>query len=238
MVLTDKININCRLLKALSFVDNCRCMADIGSDHGYSSIYAIRENVAKRVIATDISKPSLEKTERLVRQFDLCDRIECRVGDGFSVLQKNEADVAFVAGMGADLIADIIEQSESVAKNFDYMVLQPMNSAVTLRKRLINMGYRIDRESIVIDNDKFYQILRCSVGKQENVTQEALELGFYVFKERIPLCAEYIAHVIKHYENILRYIGKNDTFAAANKINEVDNKIKVYKEALKWATAQ
>ena len=238
MVLKDKININNRLVTALSFMEHCECMADIGSDHGYSSVYAIKENISDSVIATDISAPSLAKTERLVKEFCLQDKIECRCGNGLSVLKKNEANAAFIAGMGADLIADIIEQSEDVAKALDYMVLQPMNSAIPLRKRIIEMGYRIIEEGIVIDNEKFYQIIKCTAGCQKNVTQEQIELGFFVYNKHIPLCKEYIEHMIGHYEDILLYVGGNRTDSASSKIIEANEKIRLYKEALKWAVQQ
>ena len=237
MVLNGKININSRLEKAMSFADKCRCMADIGSDHGYGSIFAIQNGIADTVIATDISKPSLAKTQRLVEEYSFSDKITCRVGDGFKALNQGEADVAFIAGMGADLIADIIENSHEIAKNLDYMILQPMNSAEPLRRRLIKMGYKIDREGIALDNGKFYQIIRCSRGEQI-LSDIQYELGTYVFSERIPLCAEYISHMIEHYGKILNYVGDNDTLAAQDRIVYAQKKTEEYRRALEWALSE
>lgn len=237
MVLSTRININERLKKALSFVPECDCMADIGSDHGYASIYAVQNGIAKNVIATDISVPSLAKTKKLVSEFSLESSIECRAGNGFEVLAKGEAKVAFIAGMGAELIADIIENSDDIARSFESMVLQPMNSAEPLRRRITNKGYKIDSEGIVLENGKFYQILKCSCGEC-TLSDIECELGTYVYKERIPLAAEYIEHMINHYAKILEYVGENDTEQAQAKKREAFMKTNEYRRALEWAMSK
>ena len=237
MVLNKRININERLRKALSFVPECDCMVDIGSDHGYASIYAVQNGIAKKVIATDISVPSLAKTKKIVSEFSLESNIECRAGNGFEVLAKGEASVAFIAGMGAELIADIIECSDDVARSFDCMVLQPMNSAEPLRRRITNIGYRIDAEGIVLENGKFYQILKCSRGEC-TLSDIECELGTYVFKEHIPLATEYIEHMINHYAKILEYVGENDTEQARGKKREALMKTNEYRRALEWAMSE
>ncbi len=232
--MSTKININKRLITALSLVDKCRCMADIGSDHGYGSIYAIENGIADRVIATDISAPSLAKTGKLVEESGLGDKIVCRVGDGLKPLCPGEADVAFIAGMGADLIAEIMEASPDVADTLSYAVLQPMNNAEPLRRKLVKIGFKIDKEALVIDNGKFYQIIRCSKGESQ-LSELQYELGAFVYNERIPLASEYIGHIMAKYENILNYIGENSTETANARLEEAKQKLSEYGEALKWA---
>lgn len=228
------ISINDRLTKAISFIDNCGTLADIGSDHGYSSIYAIQKGIAKKVIATDISKPSLAKTEKLVNEYDLSQCIECRAGDGMKVLASGEVDAALIAGMGAELIAQIIRDSHQIASAIPQLILQPMNSAQPLRRALSEMGYGITHEGIVVDNDKFYQIIKCSYGNPKPLSDDEAELGTFVYNERIPLCKEYVEHIIRKQEKIMEYVGNNDE----DKLRETAGKIERYRRVLEWINAR
>ncbi len=235
----ESVNINERLITALSFLDKTECVADIGSDHGYSSVYMIEHGIAKKVIATDISIPSLEKTVKLVENRCLSDKIECRAGDGLRVLKPDEVNSVFIAGMGAELIADIVEASSNVAQRLDLLVLQPMNSAAPLRERLTNLGYDIFEEGITFDNEKYYQIIKCKyTGKTSELTSLERELGTFVYKKKIPLCKEFIEHKIDHYENIIRYVGENETEAACERIEDAKKIIDQLREALRWANTE
>lgn len=237
MVLNGKIVLNERLSKAMSFVVKCDCMADIGSDHGYAAVYAIQSNIAQRVIATDISAPSLAKTQRLSEEYGLKDKISCRVGNGFSPIACGEANTALIAGMGAELIADILEASTATVASLDCVVLQPMNNAEPLRRRLCNAGLKIDSEGIVKDNGRFYQILKCSAGAQ-TLSELEYEIGTFVYNERIPLCAEFITHMINDCNNILRYIGETDTELSRTRAKAVLSKKEEYERALEWALSK
>lgn len=228
------ININDRLTATLSFVEKCTCIADIGSDHGYSSIYMIKNGIAQNVIATDISVPSLAKTEKLVLDHGLTNRISCRVGDGLKVIKPGEADAVLIAGMGAELISEIISSSADVARLLKFMVLQPMNSAEPLRRHLSEHGYDIIEEGITFDNGKFYQILKCRYGTRKDLMNEEYEIGTFVYKNKIPLCKEFVEYKIRKYEQILSYIGNNDDVKRQDLTVLLDRCRKV----LRWINAE
>lgn len=228
------ININNRLIDTISFADKCHCIADIGSDHGYSSIYMIENNIAENVIATDISRPSLAKTEKIVHEHNLSDNIKCRVGNGLCVLSPNEVNAVLIAGMGAELIATILSDSEDIAENLDFLVLQPMNSAEPLRRHLVNMGYCIIDEGITFDNNKFYQILKCKYGNSQKLTDEEYEIGTFVYKKKIPLCKEFVEHKIQKFNQILSYIGDNDS----EKKHDIIQRLNRCGKVLQWINAE
>lgn len=232
--MSNKITLNERLTATVAFIDKCSTIADIGSDHGYSSIYMAQEGIAAKVIATDISAPSLAKTQKLVNERKLSGVIDCRVGDGLKVISPNEASAALIAGMGSELIASIIENSREVADKMDFLVLQPMNSAEPLRRALCNMGYEIIDEGITLDNDKFYQIIKCRYGNQRLLSQDELEIGTFVYRKKIPLCEEFIEHLIFKYEKILQYVGNNDP----ERIREIHRRIDGCRRVKEWLNAK
>ena len=78
---------------------------DIGCDHGILEAALIERDQAHRVIAADISLASLEKARRLAAELGIEDRVECRLGDGFSVVREDDAiDAAAIAGIGGVFI--------------------------------------------------------------------------------------------------------------------------------------
>ena len=84
-------------------------------------------------------------------------QITCRLGSGLSTVKKDEVQVAIIAGMGGNLIRDILEADLDVVKQLEYMILQPVQNAEVLREYLCNTGYDILDEEICYEDGKFYE---------------------------------------------------------------------------------
>ncbi len=143
-----------------------KTVADIGTDHAYIPIKLIEENIAKRVIASDIKEGPVKIAKQNIRKNGLNDKIEVRLGSGLSVLNKNEADTVIIAGMGGEMIEKILRDDEEKAKAA-LLILQPMNSQYELRKYLINNGYSIIDEDIAVEGFKVYNIMTVRAGHQK-----------------------------------------------------------------------
>lgn len=135
-----------------------KIIADIGTDHAYIPIKLMEEGIAERVIASDIKKGPVEIAKQNIEKYNMNTKIEVRLGEGLSVLNKNEADTIIIAGMGGEMIEAILRGNTDIAKKA-LLVLQPMNSQYELRKYLINNGYIIIDEDIAIEGFKVYNIL-------------------------------------------------------------------------------
>jgi len=150
-------------------------IADIGADHGFLSKMLIDEGRASKVIATDISAPSLQKTIDLVKQYNLEEKIECRVGDGLTPIEKNEVDLAVIAGMGGFEIINILETSKGLGvKNF---IFQPVQNTVDLRKYLVKNKFNIVKDFIICDKNKFYNTIQVE-GVQDKYKASELDVEF------------------------------------------------------------
>jgi len=154
----DKM-ISCRANKRLKSIYNQAMMlaaegdivVDVGADHGYLAAMLKQSNMFKNVIATDISAPSLQKTEDLARSLSL--EIETRVGDGLIVAK--DATLACICGMGGYEIIKILEQQNNVVK----FVLQPVQNAIELRSYLLKNKYKIVSDFVLEDKGKCYYII-------------------------------------------------------------------------------
>lgn len=153
-----------RLNCLLNYV-NSDVAADIGTDHAYAATEIIRQGRAKRVIAADVRKGPLNAARENIKRNGMENEIETRLGSGLSVLKKGEADTAIIAGMGGELICDIIASDIETARGLR-LILQPMNAQYELRKFLIENDFTIESEDIECEGARVYNILIVSDGKQ------------------------------------------------------------------------
>ena len=151
-------------LKCILKYAGAETAADIGTDHAYIPIELIKRGMAKRVIASDVNKGPLEIAAANIRQEGFSDKIETRLGSGLSVLKKGEAGQIIIAGMGGELIQNIIEADKETALSAE-LLLQPMNSQYELRKYLMSNGFVIQSEDIAVEGFKVYNIMVVKKGE-------------------------------------------------------------------------
>lgn len=144
---------------------NADTAADIGTDHAYVSIELIKQNRAQRVIASDVRVGPLGAAAKNIEKNGLSDKIETRLGSGLSILKQKEADVIIIAGMGGELISDILENDRETVSD-SKLILQPMNAQYELRKYLLNNGFKILSEDIECEGHRVYNLMVAQNGKQ------------------------------------------------------------------------
>ena len=145
---------------------NAEVVADIGTDHAYIPINLIKESRAQKVIATDINPlPARIATDNIKKE-SLSKKIEIRLGNGLSVLAKEEADVIIIAGMGGILISEIIDADIDIALG-SKLILQPMNAQYELRKYLMSHGFKITDEDLAVEGFKVYNIILAERGEMK-----------------------------------------------------------------------
>ncbi|WKB37264.1 tRNA (adenine(22)-N(1))-methyltransferase TrmK [Terrilactibacillus sp. S3-3] len=74
--------------------------------------------------------------------------ISVRLGDGFQVIERGEADTIVIAGMGGELISEILERGEAKLTRETTLILQPNIREVTLRTWLDQHQWTIVDEAI------------------------------------------------------------------------------------------
>ncbi len=151
----------------LSLVPKGEVIADIGTDHGFVPFELIKRNTANKVIATDVSAPSLQKSKQLLETYVEKERWECRLGNGLEVLQPGEVDSVIIAGMGGVLIGEILEQGGEITKSIPTFILQPVQGLLPLREYLWNHEYTILQEEVVLEEGKAYVGLQVTHGKSK-----------------------------------------------------------------------
>lgn len=158
-----------RLNRVLELVEPVECIGDIGCDHGYISYALLEENRVKKVIASDISAPSLDKARSLLSSRFPAESFDIRVGDGFKPMEPGELNAAIIMGMGGRLIADILQNDMEKVDSLDYLILQPMQGAEDIFDFLNTSGFNLIQSDLVEEREKFYPILLVNKGENASI---------------------------------------------------------------------
>ena len=139
----------------------CETMADIGTDHGFLPVYMLQSGRSSKTIAADISAASLDKASQLCQRLNIKD-CDLRVGDGLKVLDVGEAEGIAIAGMGGNLMVNILEASIDVASSVKRLVMQPRTDSDELRRWLLSHDFSIVAEDVVYEG-KFVPVIITAV---------------------------------------------------------------------------
>lgn len=198
-----------RLQLVVQKVNPCHVLADIGTDHAYIPLEVIKRSICQKVIATDSKPGPLLFADKNLRMHGLQEKIEIRQGDGLQVLHANEVDCIVIAGMGGELIADILQQGFDKAISAKQLVLQSMSSTEVLRKWLYNKGFHIYDEELVNEDEKIYNVI-CA--RYDGIIRSESEIYYEISKlwivKQDPLAYLYIEKKIKQLDNIIIGIRK------------------------------
>jgi len=207
------VKLSKRLETILSLVPSCECLADIGTDHAYIPIEAVTLGIAKRAIASDIGEGPIIFARSHIADAALADIIDTRVGDGLSTITPGEADVIVIAGMGGQLISDIIRKGIGKLGQAT-LILSPQSELDIVRAMLLSgFGYVILAERAVYDDGKYYFIIKAVPAEiaanfglsRETYSSVELEFGKRQMfdEESILVREELIKNKIKTYDEIM-----------------------------------
>ncbi len=160
-----------RLMLIASMVRDGAVPLDVGTDHAYVPIYLIKNNICKRAVASDVNNKPLTKACENAQRFGVFDKISFCLANGISEVHPEQYGVTdiIIAGMGGELIAEIIEKSDYTRIPGVRLILQPMSTVQELRGYLAEMGYATIEEKLCCAGDKYYT---CIVAEYDGVRRE------------------------------------------------------------------
>ncbi len=173
-------------MELLSIIPSVGLLLDVGCDHGYTSIEAVRRGIAKRAIASDVNKGPLLRAKEHIELSGLSERIDTVLSDGLRAIEKGvlipkdkEDNVLLISGMGGELMSRILWDGEEKTRLFRYLLLSPQSEPELLRKELIyRLGYHIVLECYIKDSGRYYVMIRAEKGaEKENYNEAELLFG-------------------------------------------------------------
>ena len=196
-----------RLETIIERMPDAGCLADIGCDHAYVAIEAVRRGRAARALACDVRKGPLQQAAEHILCAELAGKIETRLSDGLEKVAPGEADTVVVAGMGGPLMERILQGRLG---DFAHFVLSPQSEIPHFRRFLLAEGMQIDEETMLIDEGKYYVILNVSkcadaaASDSMYVTEEDFLYGGRLLRRLDPVLKSFLEKEKTRYEGILR----------------------------------
>lgn len=216
-----------RLQAVASFVTPGLRVVDIGTDHGYIPIYLTEQGIIPYAIAMDINKGPILRAQENIKENSLEKFIETRLSNGFDKLEPGEADCAVIAGMGGELITNILNNGRNVVDGLKELVLSPHSEVWLVRKYLHNNDFKIIDEKMIIDEGKFYTIIKVVKGKDEIYSEEDYMYGKILIEKKDEVLMKYIFKEYNKVEKIFENISKNGTDNAKSRIAELEKEKKM-----------
>lgn len=220
----SELKLSKRLCTAASFVRDGAFVADIGTDHAYLPIYLALNNKISGALASDINEGPILRAVENISKYNLSDKIKTQIANGLYGIEKYLPTDIVICGMGGELIARILDESEYVKNPQIKLILQPMTSVYELREYL-SSGYEITQESIVLEDGKIYQLICAKYdGKNHEMTETELEIGALNIKNRPngykELVNNALSKLIKKLTGLK--IGGHPTLDVENRIKEME----------------
>ena len=149
----------------------CRAVADIGCDHGYLVAWLAAQKKISAGCACDINRKPLEKAAFTLSEYGVADRVKLILCAGLDGLPAGGADDIVIAGMGGDLIWEIIGKAPWTRDPALRFVLQPMTKSERLRRSLAENGFDILREEAVVSGNFPYAVIQAAyTGRARTLT--------------------------------------------------------------------
>lgn len=222
-----------RLNKIVQKVTQNGIIADIGTDHAYIPIFLYKNNKIKSGIACDISKGSLQKAKDNIKKYNLQGKIQTRLGNGLEKISlQDNIDTVIIAGMGGMLMIDILEKGKYILENVKELILQPQKDIDKVREYLHKNNFKIIDDEMLKDDGKYYTIIKSIKGKEDILyKKEEYVFGRFEINNKCQILKEYIEDQLYKMEIVLKNIKETNI---QNRILEIEDNIKTYKEVLKW----
>lgn len=200
-------------------------VADVGTDHAYIPIYLVEHGKNPSAIAMDVNRGPLEKAKENIAVHGLEEKITTRLSDGLKQLCFGETDSVVIAGMGGGLVIKIMEEGSSHKKEIKEWILQPQSEIGKVRQYLNENGYAIVEENIVIDEGKFYPMMRVTEGEREEYTSEELCYGKRLLEQKHSVLKLFLERELSIKTEILGKLKRTQGSQIETRIEELENEI-------------
>ncbi len=226
-----KVVLSKRLQAVADMVSPGNRVCDVGCDHGFVSIYLVEQQISGNVIAMDVNSGPLERARIHISDRNLSGYIETRLSNGIEKLKTDEADTVILAGMGGPLMTGILSADKLKTESLKELILQPQSEIPAFRGFLQKAGYPVVREDIILEDNKFYFIMK-AIPEGRMQSEKAPN---FLLEQRHPVYKQYLEKELGTYHQILEEMlfDQGDTVKKQARIREIRNKVQETEQILK-----
>ena len=200
------LKLNKRLDCVASLVENNKSIIDIGCDHALLSIYIALNKEPKKIIASDNKEGPLVGAKENITKYKVEDKVKIKLGDGVEPIEE-DIDTIIISGMGGLNMIGILKYKTALFKNVDTIILSPNSDVDVVRREICKLGFYIDDEKLVKENNFVYQMIKFKRGKKHYKKVEYL-LGPILLEKKEDLFIEHLNYQKVTKQKILEILPK------------------------------
>lgn len=239
------VELSMRMQAVADMVSKGSRVCDVGCDHGYVSIYLVQSGKSPSVLAMDVNRGPLSRAAAHVSKYGVKEYITLRLSDGLDAYRKGEADTLLCAGMGGRLLMNILTKEPDKTMDFRELILQPQSEIPFFRKFLREKGYIVLEEDMILEEGKFYPMMKVCLSEAgdrclEEKTDERYEmedlLGPHLLSQKHPVLLKFIRKEIPVKQKILEKLeSQEDSDRNISRKKELQRELYLLKKAeLLW----
>ncbi len=193
---------NSKRIETLSSMipSNAKGVFDVGSDHGYLLISLRNKNKNLKLCGVENKEgPYKNLLNNIVNK-----NIIGKLSDGLNDY-SNDYDTVVLAGMGFNNICSIINSNLNKINDIEYFLIDSHNLIPSIRLFFNNLGYYIENENIVYENNIYYELILFKKGHQ-NYSDKELKYGPILLNKKDSVL---IDKYKKINDKILKLINEN-----------------------------
>jgi tRNA (adenine22-N1)-methyltransferase len=187
---------------------------DCCCDHGLLGTELLARNAAEHVHFVDVLPELIDqlttKLQRFYSPAHAAWHTHCLDVASLPLAQYAGKQLVIIAGVGGTLMTHFIQaiHQRQPEVPFDYL-LCPVHQEYRLRQQLIALRYSLKQETLVRDNQRFYEVLLVStVQAQKGVHSNISTVGDAIWHadtaEQARIAQDYRHKTLKHYQNVQR----------------------------------
>ena len=234
--MAGKVQLSDRLTAIAEMVTEGNRLVDVGCDHGYLPVYLMLQHKIPGAIATDVGKGPLTRAQEHIAQYHMEAYIETRLCNGLSEIRSGEGDTLVIAGMGGPLMERILSEGRHALPGFQELILQPQSDIPHFRRFVMQNGYQIIQEEMILEDGKFYPIMKVvqHEGEQPAVWSREEEMfGRLLLERKHPVLKLYLERELRIRGEISAQLESTSGDAAKKRRMEVEEEKQLILTALK-----
>lgn len=205
-----------RLEAIFNLVPQDSFVADVGADHGRLVIELINKKRAKRAVAIENKRGPYGGLVESYRANGSPKNLQLIFADGLSKM-SSRVDTVVIAGMGGDKIVEILYNYKNKLTNTKTIIIDSHTKTPYVRRKIIELGFYIDHEEIIIEKDHYYEIIRFVKGIKQ-YEEDDYEFGPFLRKEH---SSEFILKNMDEIKKIDALLSQSSNVLPKEKIIEL-----------------
>lgn len=214
-------SLGARLALCASMVREGTALADVGTDHAYLPVWLAKQGIIRSAVAVDVRPGPLERAKQNIEKFGVGEQVNARLSDGLNEVRPEEADDIVIAGMGGEMILNIVGRAAWLRNPEKNLILQPMTKEEELRRGLLKLGFSVREEQAVLEEHHVYTVMRCAFSPGQKPQYNELFPYIGLLTGDTPAGRAYLQREEKRLSNFVRGLEASGDDSGASTLLEI-----------------